>query len=410
MNKKILFKLWQFPRLSETFFIAQIITAIKCGFDVNILVEEVPKEDLQHKELLIKYGLLDKIIVENYKIPENKVWRILKAFFLILINIRNFFKLKAFITGQTRFETKYIYMFEFYKNLRHYDLVHVQYGTNGRPLDLLKKIDFFPPKIIVSFHGHDVYFPINGMIHNNGYYEMLFKYSDKLIANTPYLKEVLLSLRAPENKIDVIPVGVDTEYFKPADVKIKSIEVFKIITVGRLEIVKGQKFGMEVIKRLKNQGYKIHYTLIGTGTQEEILKKYILDYDLTDEITLVGRKPQKDIRELLLQQDLFLMTSVNDPEFGSESQGLVTAEAQASGIPVVGFDSGGVKYTIADNISGYIVPEYDINAMTEKVEIMIKNEKLRLKMGQAAKDYIDKNFAQNVIDDIWCTTYKKILN
>lgn len=410
MNKKILFKFWKFPRLSETFFIAQIITAIKCGYDVNILVEEIPLEDLQHTQLIEKYRLRDKVIIEDYKIPRNKFSRLLKALFIIAINFQNIFKLKAFINNQNGFELKYIYMFEFYKNLRHYDIVHVQYGTNGKPLDVLKKIKFFPPKLIVSFHGHDVYFPINGILHNNGYYDILFKYSDKLIANTPYLKKVLLELNAPKQKIEIIPVGVNTNYFKPAVVKNPAGEVFKIITIGRLEIVKGQRYGIEVMRKLKDRGFKFHYTLLGTGSQEEMLKQLTLDYDLAEEITFLGKRPQNEIKALLPKQDIFLMTSVNDPDFGSESQGLVTAEAQASGVPVIGFDSGGVKYTIADNVSGYIVPEYDVNSMTEKVEIMIKNVELRLKMGYAARNYINKHFSQNVIDDIWCKTYKSLLD
>lgn len=410
MSNRILFKLWQFPRLSETFLVAQIISAIKCGYEVNILVEELPKENLQHKQLLFEYGLLEKVILEDYKIPKNKIWRILKAFFLIIHNTFNFFKLKAFINGQNRFEIRFIYMFQFYKNLRHYDIIHVQYGTNGKPLDLLKKIDFFPPKIIVSFHGHDVYFPINGIINDKGYYEMLFKYSDILVVNTQYLKDVIVALDAPKDKIHIIPVGVDTKYFKPLKLKTKAKDVFRIITVGRLEIFKGQKLGLQVIKKLKDIGFQVQYTLVGAGSQEEILKKLILDYDLKDEVIFLGKKPQSAIRDLLQNHDLFLMTSVTDPNYGVESQGLVTAEAQACGLPIVAFDSGGVKYTIANGISGFIVTEYDVNTMASKVGIMINNVELRSKMSVAAQEYIDKYFAQVLINNVWCKTYKTLLD
>ena len=70
-------------------------------------------------------------------------------------------------------------------------------------------------KMIVSFHGHDLYFPINGIIHNNGYYENLFEYSDILIANTPYFKNLLMELRSTMEKIKTIPVAVDTNSFIP---------------------------------------------------------------------------------------------------------------------------------------------------------------------------------------------------
>jgi len=410
LKKNILFKLWQFPRLSETFILAQIITAIKCGYKVNILVEDLLEiNETTHGKLIEKYNLIDKVIIEDYGIPNKKFYRILKAFLLIIINISNLKYLKAFIEQHRKFELRHIFIFHFFGKLKNFDIVHVQYGTNGKPLDILKKIGFFPPKLIVSFHGHDVYFPINGIIENNGFYDDLIKYADKLIANTAYLKDLLIELGSPAGKIETIPVAVNTNFFKPSKLGFNTSETIKIITVGRLEIFKGQHLGIECISKLIKNGYNIHYTIVGAGSQEESLKNLIQEYSLSNYIEMTGRKSQKDIRELLQNHDIFLMTSITDPDYGVESQGLVTAEAQACGLPVIGFDSGGVKYTINDGDTGFIVPEFDVDAMTKRTEELIDNVKLRQEMCKKAVIYVENHFSQNKINKIWCDTYNSLI-
>ena len=406
-KKTILIKVWKFPILSETFILSQIITAIECGFEVRILIEDLM--DLStHGDLIEKYGIKHKLIFENYRIPQNRFLRYIKAVWLIFRNIPHIFKLVKFVNAHKKIELRHIYKFHFYSKLRDFDIVHVQYGTNGRPLDLLKKINFFPPKLVVSFHGHDLFFPINGMIENDGYYEVLFNQADLLVANTEYLKDLLIKLGAPKNKIKVIPVSVNTGFFRKLRTDKLLKDSFNLITVGRLEVFKGQKLGLECVRILKKKGYNVHYNIVGAGSQDKVLKNFVKENELYDEVTFTGKLSQKEIRDILQDKDLFLMTSITDTEYGVETQGLVTAEAQACGLPVIGFDSGGVKYTILDGISGYVVTEGDVDAMVDKIETLLKDSELREKMGREAISFIEKKFSQKKIDHIWQNTYDKI--
>lgn len=407
-KKNILFKVWKFPILSETFILSQIITAIECGFEVKILIEDLL--DLNtHGDLIEKYDIKHKIIFEDYKVPENRILRYIKAVWLIFRNFPHIFKLVKFVNAHKKIELKHIYKFHFYSKFRKFDIVHVQYGTNGRPLDLLKKINFFSSKLVVSFHGHDLFFPINGIIENNGYYDLLFDQSDLLVANTDYLKDLLQNLGAPKNKIIVLPVSVNTNFFKKIKTSRPTQKSFNLITVGRLEVFKGQKFGLECVRILKERGFNVHYTLVGTGSQDEKLKDLVKEYGLCNDVTFTGKRSQTAIREILQEQDLFLMTSVKDLNYGVETQGLVTAEAQACGVPVVAFDSGGVKYTVLDGISGYVVLEGNIDAMVTRIESLINDLELRKKMGKEAQKFIKKNYSEEVISKQWINLYHALL-
>ncbi len=407
MKKSILFKIWKFPQLSETFIVNQIVLAIKMGYEVKILagnLTDISKN--ANTKLFEEYNLSEKIIIEDYKIPQQKSKRILKAARLLLKNPGLLSHLIKYYKVSGRKGFLPLYEFFFYKPFRNFDTIHIQFGTNKHPVDIMKKTGYFKSRIIVSFHGHDLYFPINNRIPNNGYYDRLFEVADHLVANTPFLKEKLLAINAPEDKIEIIPVAVNTNFFKPSKLEINTSETIRIITVGRLEIFKGQYLGIECISKLVKNGFNVHYIIVGTGSQEKVLKNLIQEYSLNNYISLTGRKSQKEINELLQNHDIFLMTSIHDPNYGVESQGLVIAEAQACGLPVVAFDTGGVKYTFIDGETGFLCKEKDIECYTEKIELLIRNDSLRKKMGIDAVQFIEREYSENSVLNKWGKIYK----
>ena len=411
MKKKLLFKLWQFPHLSETFILAQIITAIKCGYDVKILVDELLDfdESRQYEEIK-KYQIENKIIFEDYHMPAKKWTRIFKSIILVLQNLRYIHYLFKFIYYNKRRSLKNIYEFQFYKRFRNLDIIHVQYGTNVKPVDLLKSINFLKPRLIVSFHGHDAFFPINGIIPNNGYYDHLFRCVDIITANTPYLGNCIRDLGFQDKRLKIIPVGVNTEKFhsefEPGK---KDSRNFKLISVGRLDKVKGHKYAIQVTKNLLDKNYEVELSIIGEGKERENLERLISLEKLEGSVFLLGKKSQLEVRELLSNHDAYIFAAVPLGNGRRETQGLATLEAQACGLPVVAFDSGGVKYTIDDGITGFIVPEYDIEKMTNRIAQLINDRDQLNKMGREAVKYVEVNFSQSRIDEVWCETYNSVL-
>ncbi len=409
-EKKILFRMWRFPGFCETFLLNQIITSINCGFQTKILVEDNETfKSNPHKNLIKKWNIEKKIVIEDYGIPKNKINRFLKAISLILFNLRLIFKLYKFLKSQKFIQLVDIYKFYFLIKLNKYDLIHVQYGTNVKPLEMLKKIGCLRSKIIVSFHGHDLHFPINGRIFEKDYYIDIFKSADILIPTTEYLQFLLIQLGAPKAKIIKIPVSVDTSLFYPNSIR-KNTKKLRLITVGRMDELKGQRYGIKAARKLRDKNYDFEYTLVGTGASVENLKSMVIEFKLEKQVKFVGEKSQIEVRDLLQTHDIFLMTSITGPLNSKEGQGLVTAEAQACGLPVIAFDSGGVKYTFENGETGFLVPERDVNEMANKIEELIQNDQLREQMSKAAVEYIDLNFSQKKINEIWCQVYNSLID
>jgi len=405
-NKKIVFKIPEFPHVSETFLVAQIVTAINLGYNIKIITRKLISNNIS---LIEKYQLLDKVIIEDYKIPSKKFDRALKWILLLIINFKDVYYVIKYYREHPKFSLSWLYQWVFYKQFNNVSIFHVQYGTNSKPLDILKKTGF-KPAVIVTFHGHDAFFPINGFIPNNGYYDNLFKYGNLITVNTPYLADKIIELGCPKDILSIIPVGVDIGFFYPNTEVKKNHKALKLITVGRLDKVKGHHFCVEAVHQLINKGTDVTLTIIGDGSERESIETLIAKYQLGEKVFMEGKKSQREVRQALWEHDIYLLATVALSDGRRETQGLATLEAQACGLPVVVFDSGGVKYTLEDGISGFVCDEYDIDCMISKVKILVDDFDKYKQMSNEAVAFANKNFSQQLIDSKWKTIYSNLSN
>jgi colanic acid/amylovoran biosynthesis glycosyltransferase len=405
-NKEIVFKIPEFPHVSETFLVAQIVTAINLGYNIKIITRKLINNNIS---LIEKYQLLDKVIIEDYKIPKNKIHRILKWIQLLVSNLIDVNFIIKYYDECPKFSLTWLYQWVFYKQFNNVSVVHIQYGTYKYPIDILKKTGFFKPAIVVTFHGHDAFFPLYGYIENNGYYESLFNNDILISANTIYLADKIKELGCPKDKISIIPVGVDTSFFYPNKDLKKHKEPIKLITVGRLDKVKGHEYCIEVIKGLLKKGINATLTIVGEGEERCNLETLIKKYKFEDNIFLVGSKEPIEVRTELWNHNVYLLLAVPVEYNRRETQGLATLEAQACGLPAIVFDSGGVKYTVKNEVSGFVCKEFDIEDVVKKVELLSCNKDVLEKMGKNAVEFVNMEYSQKIIDEKWEYFYKKII-
>ena len=107
--------------------------------------------------------------------------------------------------------------------------------------------------------------------------------------------------------------------------------------------------------------------------------------------------------------DIYLMTSTYDELGRKEAQGLVTAEAQACGLPVVAFRSGGVPYTIEEGKTGYLAEENNVLEFARQLKQLCMDETLRKNMGHNARKFIKDNFCLAKLAQKQLSLYEKVL-
>ena len=405
-----MFKIGSFPHLSETFVVSHFLIASKLDYEIRILVNVVSDVTASGQEERIKKNEIDaKIIVEDYGVPDNQLSKLIKFTLLLLKNRTRICSIIRYYRTKKRFSLIHLFEFIFYSKFRNYDIVHIQYGTNSKPIDDLKESGAFTMPVITTFHGHDAFFPINGFIPKEGYYEKLFQSSEWFTANTPYLANQLQEIDCPIEKIVTIPMPVDTSFFIPKRFQpLNSKKKIKLLSVGRLESIKGHSFGIEVVSELCRQGYNVYFDIIGEGKSRKDIVKLVRDRDIESRIRLLGAKKQDEVRRKYWESHIFLMTSTAYKGKIRETQGLVSLEAQACGLPVVAFDSGGVRYTINSEKSGILCREGSVSEMVQAVKNLIDNPAQYQSLALGGPLFVENNFSLKKIEEKWSNFYGKL--
>ncbi|WGE44340.1 glycosyltransferase family 4 protein [Actinobacillus equuli subsp. equuli] len=210
-------------------------------------------------------------------------------------------------------------------------------------------------------------------------------FSDKSVVLTEENKKGYIDkYNIPSSKVEVIYNWIDNIGIQES-IDIKSN---KIITVGRLEKVKGY----DLLKLVSQKIYQKHpnwtWDIYGEG-KEEITN----DLKALSNINLKGLV--KGVERIYPGHSIYVMTSY------FEGLPLVLLEAKKFGLPIVSFDCPtGPSEIIRDGINGFLVKNYDINEMAEKISCLIENQDLRKSFSDNAKLDVEK-FAKDVVVAKW---------
>lgn len=175
----------------------------------------------------------------------------------------------------------------------------------------------------------------------------------------------------------------------------------KVISVGRLGFEKGFDYLIDVWRLVAKRHKDWNLDIYGDGPLRNFIQQRIDELNLSDVITLCGRTP--NISEKYTQHSIYIMGS------RTEGLGLVLLEASSCGLPLVVFDCpSGPREIVTDGENGYLIPHVgDIDAMADKICLLIENAELRKQMGEKAKLMVDK-FSIDTIRKQWMTLFDSI--
>ncbi|CAG5079693.1 glycosyltransferase [Parvicella tangerina] len=409
----IFIKVREFPTKSETFVLGQMEVITQLGYDLRVLVNK--KNELSvssNPELVKKLDVMNRVTV----LPIDSSSRFLKRGWLILkglLKLPPLRSLKLLSTrryGEAAIRGRYLLEYLSLRKKISGQVVHVQFGDNVGSLDKYKELNLVDFKLIVTFHGYDAHFTDDNFEMKRMEYKRLFEVGDFFTCNTSFLASKLIALGCPEKKLRIMPVPPNAMMFLQGYVKRELGDVLNLVSVGRLIELKGHGYGLMVVKELLDKGVKVKYTIVGEGDQLDELQKLVSELSIESNVTFLGALAQQEIKELLDRMDIFLMPSVTDRHGRQEAQGVVVLEAQACGIPVIAFSSGGLSDVVQHGETGFLVEERNVLSMTEAVLQLFNNSALYKIMSEQARSYVIKYFSQEKSIERWNEVYKKLLS
>lgn len=249
--------------------------------------------------------------------------------------------------------------------------------------------------LIATFHGGDVTTdPSRNGPHNTYTFRLYWKRMAQLqsrgalfIAVSQFIRHKLLDQGYPENRTLVHYIGVDTEFFAP-DPEIPRQPI--VLFVATLQEGKGCNYVIKAMAGVQSVLPEVELVIIGNGPQraqlEQMAKETLKRYKF------LGTQPPEVVREWMNRAQVFSVASVTASSGWTEAFGLVFAEAQAMGLPVVSFASGGVPEAVSNGETGFLVPEGDSEGLAHYLKILLADAGLGIQMGRVARSRVCGQF------------------
>jgi glycosyltransferase involved in cell wall biosynthesis len=226
--------------------------------------------------------------------------------------------------------------------------------------------------------------------------ERLVRESDCVISECPQDRHDLIKLyEARPSCIETVPCGFDADEFSP-EPRAKARQAlgwqpreFTVLQLGRMVPRKGIDNVVQAIGALRREyGIKAHLYVVGGNSDQpspeatpEIgrLQGIASEQGVADNVTFVGRRGRDMLRLYYSAANVFVTTPWYEPF------GITPVEAMACGIPVVGASVGGIRSTVLNGRTGYLVPPRDPSALAARLARLATDPALAERMGAAGR-------------------------
>jgi len=255
---------------------------------------------------------------------------------------------------------------------------------------------------IATVHGSDINIAKNNVFLKN-IVSFIIKNSCSITVNSTFTKNLIVDIatRSNENKIEIIPMGVDLDRFAPVNdisLKKKYTEGNLLLFVGRLIDWKGAKYLVKAMKDVIIAYPKTKLLIVGDGPEKLELEKLILELKLKENINLLGEIKNTEVRNYYSISDIFIIPSIV-VNGHTEGLGVVTIEAMACGTPAIGTNVGGIPDVIKDGYNGFLVPEKSHEELAKRIIQLLSDKELERQFIRNGLKIVREKFSWDFISD-----------
>ncbi|MEO0349528.1 MAG: glycosyltransferase [Cyanobacteria bacterium P01_A01_bin.15] len=275
-------------------------------------------------------------------------------------------------------------------------MVHAHFGSDGGlVLPLCHRLNL---PLMVTFHGYDATWntPPWLSIRTQGDFfrawllrkrDRALAASDRIVAVSRFIRHQLLLRGGEADKIVVHYVGIDRHCFTP---RMDQERAPAVLFVGRLVEKKGVEYLVRAMAVVQRQRPEVSLVVIGDGPLRSHLQS--LADQLAVRTQFLGQQPPEQVRRWMNQVQVFCGPSIVARSGDAEGFGMVFAEAQAMGLPVVSFATGGIPEAVIHGETGLLSPEKDTAQLSRDLLRLLQDSDLRQRFARAGQAHVAQNF------------------
>jgi D-inositol-3-phosphate glycosyltransferase len=308
-----------------------------------------------------------------------------------------------------------------YARCQPYDLVHANFWMSGLAAAEIKRVLDIP--FVITFHalgrirrlhqGDADGFPIE----RGDIEATLMRQADRVIAECPQdLQDMRRHYGVDDENVSVVPCGFDPEELWPIEQQAarEKLHLPKgepiVLQLGRMVPRKGVDTVIQSISRLRHdRGIDAQLLVVGgdhenpanqTSHEMRRLCQVALQEGVDDRVTFTGRRARETLKLYYSAADVFVTVPWYEPF------GITPLEAMACGTPVIGSAVGGIKHTVADGETGFLVPPRNPDAVAERLALLLSAPDLRHEMSVNAIRRVNERFTWNQVGEMLSSVYE----
>jgi len=182
--------------------------------------------------------------------------------------------------------------------------------------------------------------------------------------------------------IEVIPNGVDLEALTP-DPEVDRFEEPTVLYLGRLRRYKRVDLVVRAVATLRSRGVRVRLFVAGKGDHLDALRRLTAKLGVEEAVTFLGFVSEERKLELFRRSWVHALTSPN------EGWGIANLEAAACGTPTVASDAPGLRESVLEGRTGFLVPHGDVPTLADRIGVLLQDRELRGRLARAARSFAE---------------------
>lgn len=265
------------------------------------------------------------------------------------------------------------------------------HGFNGAIVLWIERLLGVKQKIILTYHG--LYNPptpsrrVWAALFNNLPIWIYRNVAHTVICVSEDSRQQIIRRKVPESKVVTVYNGI-AESVSGKKVKMNQDEI-NLITCSRIDGIKGLNYLLDALAKLKSDGLRFHYYMIGDGPELDNLKRLCSHLAMDEYVTFTGYKNNVD--EWLNGADIFVIPSLQ------ENHSIAVLEAMRAGKAIIATKVGGNGESLRNEVDGLLIKPCDVESLYEALKRLIHDEELRDRLSFSAKKRFMEKFTVDVM-------------
>ncbi len=271
-------------------------------------------------------------------------------------------------------------------------LIHAHFGVEGvyaLPLASRLKVP-----LVTTFHGFDATLSTAALLCSPAwanyplFRRRLARQGDLFLCASSFIRDRVLAMGFPEARTRVHYIGVDCGAIRPRD---PLEETPTILHVARLVEVKGTRYLIRAFGKLARRHAGVQLVIIGDGPLKRSLQTLAGSLGL-DRVRFLGALDHAQVLAWMRKAAMLVLPSVRTRSGRVEGLGMVSLEAAATGVAVIGSSVGGIPEGVIDGQTGFLVPERDADALAARMGALLDAPATRQRLGSQARAFVEQKF------------------